>query len=288
MDKDVFAIALLYELETYINANPNVLDGITFQLDEANIDGQLKSKLKEIILNNVNKITTITSITDENQNTRQIDNSIVITKIYLQNEITDDLKSKIKKSNQVYTNPDLLLEITDSNKTVDYISIEVKSTKNDSIPGSSVQQISEDGYVVFLQHKNNINSVTAGKYVNSLNSTMQFPDRSPRPKVSFCFLKTWNTQFRTIKNNCLTFQKDPDYLDRVAIIRNWKLVLANRWAEVIFSTDQIKENHPWFDDAIRIYTLIILEKYNSLNCIEKKNLIKRLKSAVDDIDNNDE
>ena len=55
--------------------------------------------------------------------------------------------------------------VTDGNKEY-RISVEVKSTKNDRIPGSSVQQIDINDWVIFLKHDD-----VGLKYKSSINVT---------------------------------------------------------------------------------------------------------------------
>ena len=55
---------------------------------------------------------------------------IKINRVLLPEEITEDIKKWIKESkNAIYTNPDLCLEIIDSEK-IYYETIELKSTTN--------------------------------------------------------------------------------------------------------------------------------------------------------------
>lgn len=90
--------------------------------------------------------------------------------------------------------------------------IELKSTKQDSIPGSSIQQILPDEWVIFIKHTAKDVDVVTGKYRHSINSKMQFPDRSPRPQVSFKKLKNWNDNFRNFEKNVLTYSLDENLM----------------------------------------------------------------------------
>jgi len=73
-----------------------------------------------------------------------------IKKVYLPNELGKELKKQISASkSSVYTSPDLYLEIHDG-QDVYYQSLELKSTKNNKIPGSSVQQVSPFEWVISI------------------------------------------------------------------------------------------------------------------------------------------
>ena len=110
---------------------------------------------------------------------------IQVNRVLLPEDISDELKEIIKASkSSVYTNPDLYLELKLGDE-ISYESIELKSTKNDSIPGSSIQQIVPEEWVIFIKHSGKSISISTGQYIHAINSKMQFPDRSPRPQVSF-------------------------------------------------------------------------------------------------------
>jgi hypothetical protein len=125
---------------------------------------------------------------------------IQVNRVLLPEDISDELKEIIKASkSSVYTNPDLYLELKLGDE-ISYESIELKSTKNDSIPGSSIQQIVPEEWVIFIKHSGKSISISTGQYIHAINSKIQFPDRSPRPQVSFKAMSTWNKDKRIVKS----------------------------------------------------------------------------------------
>ena len=77
-----------------------------------------------------------------------------ISNVFLPEHLNTEQKKEIstlKKS--VYTSPDLYLEITDG-INIYFESVELKSTKDNNIPGSSVQQISPFEWVIFIKRDN--------------------------------------------------------------------------------------------------------------------------------------
>lgn len=145
---NAFMYVYMYELELHLNNNKNKIANISFQSDEANTDRQLKEFLKSTIENNFNRIPNNSSVSfvnietkDSFKNNSDILKSIYIEKVLLPEEITLNEKELLRKDkNSIYTNPDLCFKIIYDNQTF-YKTIELKSTKNNSIPGSSIQQI---------------------------------------------------------------------------------------------------------------------------------------------------
>ena len=74
-----------------------------------------------------------------------------INNVFLPEELTEEHKKVIRQSKtSVYTNPDLYIEILGANQAVQYISLELKSTKQDKIPGSSAQQANPYEWTLFV------------------------------------------------------------------------------------------------------------------------------------------
>ena len=157
------------------------------------------------------------------------------------------------------------------------ISVEVKSTKNDKIPGSSIQQIDVNDWVIFLKHNDkHIIEFVTGKYIDSISGTMQFPDRSPRPQVSYNILKKWNKENRSFENGILSFADDEDKNDKLQLIDDWQMLLSKRWLEVLKRKKKFF-NEPWFNNNIRKFSVLLLEYYETLDNEEKKNFINFIK-----------
>ncbi|HBI7113375.1 TPA: hypothetical protein K8N08_001855, partial [Clostridium perfringens] len=198
----------------------------------------------------------------------------------LPDELSSELKSKIAENkSSVYTNPDLLLEISDS-KNITHCSIELKSTKTNSIPGSSIQQIIPTEWVIFIKHTSKSIDITTGQYIHSINSKLQFPDRSPRPQVAFNELTSWNASNRSLNNTILNYKiNSSDEKLKYDLISDWQYYLADRWLEVVFSSS-IKTNEPWYNNNLRKFIIKFLEKYESLTPNEKENFKNKVKSLI--------
>lgn len=168
-----------------------------------------------------------------------------------------------------YTKPDLCLQINLHGRTV-YETIELKSTKKDDIPGSSVQQVSPEGWVIFVKRSKKTVQVATGKYLHMVNSKLQFPDRSPRPQVSFSELQTWNQSHRNKQENSLILRWDEENPDKQELLTDWQGVLARRWVKVLFDEKPLKRRDPWFHNALRKFALAFLEEYDRLSPEEQQ------------------
>jgi hypothetical protein len=197
----------------------------------------------------------------------------------LPDQITTELKNILKQRKKaVFTNPDLCLEINMDGR-IEYETIELKSTKNDSIPGSSIQQISPDEWVIFVKHGKNYAEIATGQYFHAINSKMQFPDRSPRPQVSFNELQSWNRSCRLYQNSAVTYRSLGDESVKYELLTDWQSVLANRWAEIVLDNHP-KNNEPWFNNNLRKFILEFLKTYDSMPPHIKKEYKKFLENTV--------
>lgn len=275
-----FMNAFMYELEELLNKNLNYFDDVKFQFDEANTDQQIKIKIKEFILKNFKKIESVTEIRSNDKDVFISKEDFAISNIKVPSELTEEDRIFIRNSRSaVYTNPDLLFFITDG-KDEYRISVEVKSTKSDRIPGSSVQQIDKNDWVIFLKHDDkHILEFVTGKYIDAISGTMQFPDRSPRPQVSYNILKNWNNEYRNFNNGVLSFEEDEKENDKMQVIDDWQMLLSNRWMETLKTRKKVN-GEPWFNNNIRKFSLLLLEYYDSLSEEEKKNYIDFIKANI--------
>lgn len=255
------------ELEMYLKSHTAELLEISFQSDEANTDRPLKEYLKKTIEQNCNHIEALNDINTVSFSScwYEIDDivrNIFVQQVLLPDELTDDIKSILKSRKKgIFTNPDLCLVLNIKNATV-YQTIELKSTKSDAIPGSSVQQVSPYEWVIFIKHNAQNIDVTTGQYMNAVNAKMQFPDRSPRPQVSFNELKSWNLQHRIIKPDDIYFDSS-DNKDKQRLLEDWQGVLAERWTKIVFAAKKGKAE-PWFNNNLRKFVLKFLERYDEL------------------------
>lgn len=283
-----FLFVYMYELEKALMNSVEEMKSIPFHSDEANTDKPLKEFLKAFIENKLNRLSLQmlkkTLIINQDDSCSEIScavfNKVYIKHVFLQNEITDGLKQSIKNSKtSIYTNPDLLLELTDGN-TSKFISIEVKSTTRDSIPGSSIQQINKNEWVIFVKHKKNKIEIITGKYINSINNILRFPDRSPRPEVSFNEVKTWNESYRSgsLNHICYTIKKEA-IKEKQLLLEDWQNYLADKWIQVVFQ-EEMKKNEPWFNETLRKFICKFIGKFEQFNPSEKESYIKFLKNNI--------
>lgn len=272
------------ELEMYLKSHTAELLEISFQSDEANTDRPLKEYLKKTIEQNCNRIEALYDINTVSFTScwYEIDDSIrniFVQQVLLPDELTDDIKSILKSRKKgVFTNPDLCLVLIIEGATV-YQTVELKSTKSDAIPGSSVQQVSPYEWVIFIRHNAQNIDVTTGQYMNAVNAKMQFPDRSPRPQVSFSELKNWNLQNRIIKPNDIYFDSS-DNENKQRLLEDWQGVLAERWINIIF-TSQKRKVEPWFNNNLRKFVLRFLEIYDELPSHKQKEYKDLLHSLIE-------
>ena len=280
-----FMCIYMYKLEEDLMNHKDELIKVSFQSDEANTDRPLKEYLKQHIEKSFSSIpedTDITSLCFEGDTFTDLQaiKQIRVNCVLLPEDISDELKETIKASkSSVYTNPDLYLELKLDNE-LSYESIELKSTKNDSIPGSSIQQIVPEEWVIFIKHTGKNISITTGQYIHAINSKMQFPDRSPRPQVSFKAMSGWNKDNRIVKSNALCYEKDDDDNNKRALISDWQDVLSKRWIDVLFNATSTKANEPWFNNNMRKFILSFLAKYENLTDAEKKEFKERVESLI--------
>lgn len=275
----------MYKLEEDLTKHKDDLIEVSFQSDEANTDRPLKEYLKKHIEESFPSIpenTEIASLCFEGTTFTDIQavKRIRINRVLLPEDISVELKETIKASkSSVYTNPDLYLELILDDERF-YESIELKSTKNDSIPGSSVQQIVPEEWVVFIKHSGKNINISTGQYIHAINSKIQFPDRSPRPQVSFKAISTWNKDNRILNSNTLCYVKDDDDKNKRELISDWQNVLSQRWIDILFNATSTKANEPWFNNNMRKFILSFLTKYESLSDDEKKEFKDRAESLI--------
>lgn len=285
---ETFMIIFMCELELHLQSHINDLTKISFQSDEANTDRPLKEYLKTIIetecksINELSKIKTVQYLEETNSCYEITDDirNIFVNRVLLPEEITDEIKDILKsKKSATFTNPDLCLELNINGELI-YETIELKSTKNDSIPGSSVQQISPYEWVIFIKHNKNGIDITTGRYINSVNSRLQFPDRSPRPQVSFSELKNWNRENRDICSDSIQFKSSKDEKVKKKLLTDWQSVLAERWISVVFNTKK-RRKEPWFNNNLRKFVVLFIEKYERMTDSEKQSYIDTLNNLID-------
>lgn len=274
----------MYELEQYLLTKKQEILDISFQSDEANTDRPLKEYLKNLIESEFNSIpntSNITFVNIENIEHKCSKDNFKILNVLLPDEINDTIKNFIKESKKssVYTHPDICLKIS-YNNSIYYETIELKSTKNNSIPGSSVQQIIPNEWVIFIKHSDSKIDIVTGKYINSINSKLQFPDRSPRPQVSFKELKDWNLKNRKVLNSVIFYYEDKTIKDKHSLIKDWQAVLSERWIDILLNSTTIKNNEPWFNNNLRKFIIRFLNYYDLLSKDNQEKLKNNISNLI--------
>ena len=280
-----FMYVYMLELEKALNKKSQELMKISYQMDEANTDRPLKEYLKNEILKNAfdlskceNKVLKIGNESGIDENIQISDlNDVYINNVYLPDEITEEIKKKIYVDKSgVYTEPDLCLELTDG-KNIAYETVELKTTKKDSIPGSSIQQITASEWTIFVKHEEKYAEVSTGQYLFALNSKVQFPDRSPRPQVSHSGIKKWNSNFRQVEGEEITYLYDNETKIKQKWLENWKATLVQSWVDMLFGN--VPEPNSWYTDCLKIFAKRLLEKYAYCTKEEKEIFIEKIKEV---------
>lgn len=111
---------------------------------------------------------------------------------------------------------------------------------------------------------------------------MQFPDRSPRPQVSFKELQNWNKSNRIAKERSLSYLVDSEEKEKYQLLEDWQEVLSSRWIDMLFDSKTIKQNEPWFNNNMRRFVVEFLEVYEPLNDKDKLSFKNNLKSLIEE------
>ncbi|ENA1815150.1 hypothetical protein ABF174_001777 [Flavobacterium psychrophilum] len=281
-----FLIVYFYKIENELNNTKNGLETIKFQSEEANTDEFFKRYFQDFLSkhNDVKdvKIKQLAVKIDSEESIIDIEklNSYKITNVLLPEHLTAEQKKEITKAKKsVYTNPDLYLEITDGTN-IYFESVELKSTKDNNIPGSSVQQVSPFEWVIFVKRDSEKVLVTTGFYINSITEKLPFPDRSPRPQIGFKTLLDWNKKYRKVENDILTIESSVEINnDKIKLLTDWQDYLASEWLEIIKS-EESRNNEKWFNNAIRKFALKFLEYSEKLTKSEKEKLKNNLTKLI--------
>ncbi|MEQ1799043.1 MAG: hypothetical protein ABL872_13905 [Lacibacter sp.] len=283
---NAFLLIYFLEIETFVNSNTEELKEIKFQSEEANTDEFIKKHFKNLILsrNDINntaiKKISISSSTEKHEIEVKNLLKFKITAVYIPEELSAEQKVNIAKSKKsVYTNPDLLLKIEDG-ENIFFESLELKSTKNNNIPGSSVQQVSPLEWVIFVKRGEKKIEVSTGHYINSITEKLPFPDRSPRPQVGFNTLFEWNEKNRVLQDGILTIIDNPQItLQKIKLLQDWQDFLATEWLTIIKSEDA-KNNEKWFNNTLRIFAIKFLEYTNDLSADDRIRLLVKLNTLI--------
>jgi hypothetical protein len=283
---NAFLLVYFYSIEHELNTTDNGLQHLKFQSEEANTDEFLKRYFQEFMSkNNSIKDTKLEKLSVKiDSETHVIDIKELlnyeIVSVLLPEQLTYEQKVKIAESKKaVYTNPDLYLEIRNGNDSF-FESVELKSTKDNNIPGSSVQQVSPFEWVIFVKRDKDSVSVTTGFYINSITEKLPFPDRSPRPQIGFKTLVEWNEKYRKESNKILSIENVTEInRDKIKLLTDWQDYLATEWLEIIKS-ETTKNNEKWFNNALRKFAVKFLDYSENLTKVEKQKLKDNLNDLI--------
>jgi hypothetical protein len=281
---DSFLSVYFYSLEENLNNKENQLEKIKFQSEESNTDEYLKKYFQSYLLNNNNiSDSNIESIVfEKEQFTIKLEEikKFKIQSVYLPNQLTEEQRKYIfKDKKSIYTNPDLYLEISDG-RNLYFKSLELKSTKNNFIPGSSVQQVSPYEWVIFVKRGGEKVLVSTGYYINSITEKLPFPDRSPRPQIGFNTMSDWNKKYRKSKDRTLTIKNTSQINEnKIKLLDDWQDYLASEWMEII-KESALNKNEKWFNNALRKFAVKFLEYTNDLEINEREKLLEQLNSLI--------
>lgn len=281
-----FLIVYFYKIENVLNTTKNGLEAIKFQSEEANTDEHLKKYFQEFLLKSNDlsdvKLKKLAVKIDTEEHIIDIEKlkTYKITNVLLPEQLSIEQKKSITESKKsVYTSPDLYLEITDGTN-IYFESVELKSTKDNNIPGSSVQQVSPFEWVIFVKRDNEKILVTTGFYINSITEKLPFPDRSPRPQIGFKTLLDWNKKYRKVENEVLTIENITEINnDKIKLLTDWQDFLATEWLEIIKS-EETRNSEKWFNNAIRKFALKFLDYTDKLTESDKQKLKSNLTKLI--------
>lgn len=277
---DAYISAYLFELENQINENKDFFKNIKFQFDEANSDKDYKQTLKAFIISKCNRIQKTKKVKFDSCSYDIDKNSFKISNVYIPGEYKDALKGvvKVDDGNARSVIPDMVLECKIGNKTF-YELIELKSTKGSRIPGSSIKQVNPNDWLIFVKHNQSGFKALTGQYKNSISGILQFPDRSPRPEVSFDELQDWINKYRLDYDGVLELKKDKLEDEKNNLLTDWQSVLSKRWIEVL--KGKKKTFNPWFENNLRKFIIDFLDFYDKLS---EDNKVDFKKNVIDNIE----
>jgi hypothetical protein len=282
-----FLTLYFYCLEQLLRTDSDGLSQIKFQSEEANTDEFFKKYMKDFIKEH-NKIDCskkkyLKFVIDGKEELLECKTftNFKISEVYLPEDLSLQQKAVIAKGKRsVYTNPDLYLKITNEHE-VFYEPIELKSTKGSNIPGSSVQQVSPYEWVIFLKGRGKNIEVSIGHYINCITNRLPFPDRSPRPQIGYDVLKKWNNQNRLSSSTELKVIIDTNEREiKSKILSDWQDYLASEWLKIVVESKVVHKTEKWFNNALRKYSVKLIDHTDNLSEGEKDALIERLNSQI--------
>lgn len=241
----MLSFQIINVLSQVLKNNIEEFSNIKTKEGELNVDTYLKKKI-------------IKTINSENVFINDNLNGIIFNRIY-DNKEYFDLKNKDESISKI---TDLVISYTIDGKKL-FSEIEVKKTNKDKIPGSSINQINPNKCIIFFKMGKET-KVEIGYYSQAVSGRVAFPDRAPRPEVSFKVLEESNKEINetNFSEKLIESQNEKSFLYEGQL----STYLAKQWLNNLFSF----KFTTWFHKAISIFSLSLIEKYESMNDKEKE------------------
>jgi len=135
-------------------------------------------------------------------------------------------------------------------------------------------------WVIFIKRNKTKTTVTTGQYIHSINEKLPFPDRSPRPIITFNTLSNWNKKNRYAKQDTLIIDSNSNNEERkLKLLKDWQDILTEEWMEIILSKDKNK-SEKWFNNALRKFAVKLLNHSRYSTKKELQLLIEDLKKLI--------
>lgn len=225
--------------------------------DELNIDKYLKIKIIEILREDFNDI---------NENLR--DDNIKLERLLTKEEYYHP-DNKRYNEDEISNFCDLVLVYQEDGIFIDN-ELEIKKTNSNKIPGSSINQIKPEKALLFFRYKKDEVELQVGYYYQSIDERIPFPDRSPRPIISYDAMKHTN---KLLSENEVSLKQLKNRTKNI-FADNWIDQLVSNWMDDVKS---VKLKRSWFFSAIRQFCLKSIIEYEKLSDKEKKEFKKNLK-----------
>lgn len=247
---------LIQLINGVLKSNLDSFLNIKTKEDELNIDTHLKNKVVQIISKNINII-------------NNSDSNIKLIKLETNTHYFN--RKNINESISKYA--DLVITYSIDN-TVFIDEIELKKTQSNKIPGSSIKQIQPFKSVIFFKlSKNNID-VESGYYCQVVSGTIRFPDRLPRPEVSFSNIKQSNKELENIDN----ITEDVFSINTEIFTNDIDTILSNKWFDNMFNGfNQKEKTNNWHKEALKKFLFKTITKYKTMTKEEQDDFLNYLK-----------
>lgn len=245
------------EILNFLDKEIESFRDLKLQEDELNIDKYLKENIQRIIKSNLKNI-----------NENLSDNKLKIKSVLTKEEYFSTKRVRVNEK-EISKFCDLVL-VYERDGIQREDELEIKKTNSNKIPGSSIKQIKPEKTVIFLKYSKNKIDLEIGYYFQLVEEEIPFPDRSPRPTISFNALKDSNerlTKKETTMEELIESSKS-------VFDDNWIEQLVNNWMTLIKNKSFRKT---WFHKAIAIFVLKLWSYFDTISPEDKKELKEYLK-----------